>query len=354
MQRNFHALTVSEIRKDIDGAATNIMFDVPPALKDLFEWTSGQHLTIRLRINGEEHRRSYTISNPPGSALRITLKRVKGGIVSNHIGDTLSAGDTVDIMPPFGQFTLIPGKLNRRTHYFYGAGSGITPLYAMIRSVLTEEPHSSAHLVFGNTDANSIMLRDEIEQMQAQYPQRFSVRHVLSRPALLSWFLPWRTGRLNAEAIQVSISETPPVAQDTQYWICGPGKMNSDVRSALLDLDVPDQRIHMESFGGDTESDMSVSGVEAEARIELNGATFDVPVRAGETILDAARSAGLNPPFSCQSGVCGACVALLQQGTVHMRNRMALEDDDISKGLILSCQSIATQDKISVRFENKS
>lgn len=352
MQRNFHSLTVSEIRKEIGGAATSVTFDAPPAVTDLFQWTAGQHLTVRFQLDGQEHRRSYTISNPPESALRITVKRVKGGIVSNHVGDTLKAGDTVDVMPPFGHFALHPGPLKRRTHYFFGAGSGITPLYAMIKTILAEEPHSLAHLVFGNTEASCILFKDELKQMQAEFPQRFTVRHVLSRLALLSWFSPWRTGQVGADAVEAAIRETPPVAQDAQYWICGPGSMNADVRASLRNLDVPDSRIHSESFGGDTESDLSVEGVAATAQIKLNGASYDVPVAAGQTILEAARSAGLNPPFSCQSGVCGACMARLTDGTVHMRNHMALDDCDIAKGLILACQSVATKKNIALRFED--
>lgn len=352
MQRDFHPLTVSEIRKEIGGAATSVTFDIPPALTKLFQWAAGQHLTIRFLIEGEEYRRNYTISNPPGSSLRITVKRVKGGIISNHIGDTLSVGETVEVMAPFGQFTLSPGTLKRRTHYFFAAGSGITPIYAMIATVLADEPHSDAHLVFGNSNADSIIFRDELEQMQAQYSQRFTLRHVLSNPAWASWFSFWRTGRLDAEVIQAAISESPPVAQDAQYWICGPGRINSDLRAALRNLDVPGHRIHMESFGGDIKSDLSVTGVAAIARIKLNGAWHDVPVAVGQTILEAARSQGLTPPFSCQSGVCGACMARLTDGTVHMRSRTALEDAEISKGLVLCCQSVATQKSIALSFES--
>lgn len=352
MQRDFHTLTVSDTRQEIGGAATSVTFDVPPALADLFQWTAGQHLTVRFQIAREEHRRSYTISNPPGSALRITVKRVKDGIVSNHIGDTLSPGDTVEVMPPFGHFTLQPGALKRRTHYFFGAGSGITPLYAMIKAALADEPHSVAHLVFGNANANSIIFQEELEQLQAQHPNRFTLRHVLSHPSLLSWFTPWRTGRLDADVIQAAITETPPVAQDTHYWICGPGSMNADIRAALRNLDVPDNRIHMESFGGDAQEDLSEPGMAATARIKLGGKVSEVPVAAGQTLLDAAIAAGLNPPFSCQSGVCGACVAQLEDGAVHMRNRMALEDRDVEKGLILCCQSVATQKDLSLRFED--
>ncbi|WP_170789359.1 ferredoxin--NADP reductase [Ruegeria lacuscaerulensis] len=352
MQRDFHSLTVSEIRKEIGGAATSVTFDVPSSATDLFQWTAGQHLTVRFQLDEQEQRRSYTISNPPGIALRITVKRVKDGIVSNHVGDTLKVGDAVDVMPPFGHFKLQPGPLKRRTHYFFGGGSGITPLYAMINAVLADEPHSVAHLVFGNTEASGILFKEELDQIQAQFPQRFTVRHVLSRPTLLSWLSPWRTGRVGTDAILAAISETPPVAQDAQYWICGPGRMNAEVRASLQNLDVPDSRIHFESFGGDSESDMSVPGIEATARIEMNGRSNELPVAAGQTILEAARSAGINPPFSCQSGVCGACIAHLTEGAVHMRNRIALDDGDIAKGLILTCQSVATQKNIALRFEN--
>ncbi len=351
MRRDFYPLTVSDIRIEIGGAATSVTLDVPDRLADLFQWTAGQHLTVRFLIEGQEHRRSYTISNPHNSALRVTVKRAKAGIVSNHIGDALSVGDTIEVMPPFGQFTLTPGALKRRTHYFFGAGSGITPLYAMINAVLTAEPHSVAHLIFGNTNAKNIIFRDELEQIQAQYPNRFSVRHVLSHPSLFSWFNPWRTGRLDADTVQDAIAETPPVAQDAQYWICGPGSMNTDLRAALKNLDVPDDRIHTESFGGNVEPDLSTSGVAATARINLNGAWHDVAVGAGQTILEAARFEGLDPPFSCQSGVCGACIARLTEGAVHMRSRVALEDEDISKGYILCCQSVATQETIALKFE---
>ena len=133
---NFHKLTVADIRKEISGAATSVIFTVPANLSEQFNWQAGQHLTLRFVLDGIEHRRSYTISNAPGQSLRITSKRVKKGIVSNHIGDNLKPGDVVEVMPPFGGFKLVPDALARRTHYFFAAGSGITPLYAMICDLL--------------------------------------------------------------------------------------------------------------------------------------------------------------------------------------------------------------------------
>ncbi|WP_298905059.1 2Fe-2S iron-sulfur cluster-binding protein [uncultured Aliiroseovarius sp.] len=351
MSHDFHKLTVASITPEIDGAATSVVFNVPDALQDDFTWTAGQHLTLRFAFDGEEERRSYTISNPPGAELRITVKRVKGGKVSNHIGDALNVGDEVEVMPPFGGFTLTPGATARRTHYFFGAGSGITPLYAMINAVMTNEPFSVAHLVYGNADAQSIIFQDSLSDLTDQHPDRLTVRHVLSSPSLWSWFTPWRTGRVDAAAISVAISETPPEAQDVQYWICGPGSMNGDVKSILMGLDVPADRIHMESFGGAGKSTVPVTGsVAATAQITLNGVTHEVVVGKGQTVLQAALTAGVDIPFSCQSGVCGACKAHLSEGKVHMSARMALEDDEVANNEILCCQSFPLTDRLNLSF----
>lgn len=352
MSHDFHKLTVASITPEIDGAATSVVFNVPDALQDDFTWTAGQHLTLRFAFDGQEERRSYTISNPPGAELRITVKRVKDGKVSNHIGDALNVGDEVEVMPPFGGFTLTPGATARRTHYFFGAGSGITPLYAMINAVMTNEPFSVAHLVYGNADAKSIIFQDSLSDLTDQHPDRLTVRHVLSSPSLWSWFTPWRTGRVDVAAISVAISETPPEAQDVQYWICGPGSMNQDVKSALIALDVPTDRIHMESFGGGAATYVDVdNSVDARATIALNGTTHDIAVKKGETLLTAALGAGVDIPYSCQSGVCGACKARLKHGEVHMNARMALEDADIAKGAILCCQSVPLSKQLDVVVE---
>lgn len=348
---NFHKLTVAEICKEIGGAATSVIFTVPANLSEQFHWQAGQHLTLRFVLEGIEHRRSYTISNPPGQTLRITSKRVPKGIVSNHIGDNLKPGDVVEVMPPFGGFKLNPDALARRTHYFFAAGSGITPLYAMICDLLNKEPHSVAHLIFGNAKADQIIFREELEALAQAHPDRLSLRHVLSAPSMWSWFTPWRSGRVDTKAVEAAISETPPVAQDVQYWICGPGSMNTDVRSALMSLDVPSNRIHMESFGGDAQVSDGVNGVASTMKVTLGGITKDIPVASDQTLLDAMRAADMPPPFSCQSGVCGACRAHLNKGEVHMRRHMALEENEIAKGEILTCQSVAQTDTLEVKFD---
>ncbi|MDA4847979.1 ferredoxin--NADP reductase [Hoeflea poritis] len=350
--RDFHRLQVLETREEIDGRAKTVVFEVPPQRTETFAWRPGQHITLRFRLNGEELRRSYSVSASPfsGEPMRITVKRVKRGRVSNHINDHVKRGDTLEVMPPFGGFCLDPGHRLRRTHYFFAGGSGITPLFAMLNSALCAEPHSFCHLVYGNQDAGSIILRSELDALLVAHPRRLTVSHVLSRPSLFSSFGFWRRGRIDRAAIDAHFSENPPYAQDAQYYVCGPGAMNGAVRAGLMDLDVPVNRIHMESFGGNQMIDDSVSGVAANASVRLNGSVTNVPVKKDQTLLQAMRDGGLDPPFSCQSGVCGACAAKLTGGKVHMRARMALEDADVAKGRILTCQSVPVTEELSVRF----
>lgn len=353
IRRDFHPLRVLDTRTELGGMAKTVMFDVPQALRDTFAWRAGQHLSFRLNVNGEEQRRSYSISSSPvtGEPLRITVKRVKGGVLSTHINTTVQKGDVIDVMPPFGGFCLDPGATARRTHYFFGAGSGITPLYAMLGSVMAGEPNSFAHLAYGNSNEKSILFEDALNAFREAHPDRLSIHHVFSRPGWWSSADYWRKGVLDKAAIEALITENPPYAQDAQYYICGPGSMNETVKDALMSLDVPTSRIHMESYGGATQLDTSVRGLAAQAQVTLGGQSHSIDIAKGQTVLDALKAAGLKPPFSCQSGVCGACRANLDSGQVHMRARMALEDGDIARGAVLTCQSLPTTGTLSLSYD---
>ncbi len=352
MSGGFHALVVSETRQEIGGLAKTVVFDVPDRLKATFAWRAGQHLSLRFNINGREERRSYSISASPASAepLQITVKRVRDGLVSNHIVDTVEKGDVIEVVPPFGTFCLDAASNLRRTHYLFAAGSGITPLYAMLHSVLCHEPHSFVCLAHGNRSADTILLRSEIDDLAKTHSDRISVNHVLSAPSMWSGFDYWRKGTIDKHAIEALISENPPYAQDAQYYVCGPGAMNTSVKTALMSLDVPASRIHLENYGGATEIDDRIKGIAATANITLNGIAADIRITENQNVLQAARNAGINPPFSCQSGVCGACRAELRKGSVHMRATMALDDADIERGYILTCQSVATSKNLSITY----
>lgn len=353
MSRDFQPLTVLDTREEIGGMAKTVMFDVPDALRETFQWRAGQHLSFRFMVNGEEQRRSYSISSSPftGNPLRITVKRVKDGRVSNFINDTVKKGDVIEVMPANGSFCLDPSDTARRTHYFFGAGSGITPLYSMLASVMAAEPNSFAHLAYGKNNEKSILLEDEINQVWEANPDRMTVHHVFSKPGWWSSADYWRSGMIDKAAIEALISENPPYAQDAQYYVCGPGGMNKAVKQALMSLDVPASRIHMESYGAAADLDTSVEGIAATAQVKLKGATQSVNIDKGQTVLEAVKAAGLKPPFSCQSGVCGSCRAKITDGEVHMRSRAALEDKDIDGGAILTCQSLPTTETLTLSYD---
>lgn len=352
----FHWLTVRQVHQEIGGQAKTVVFEVPADLADVFNWQAGQHITVRFVLDANEVRRSYSISASPhaGEPLQITVKRVKDGLVSNHINDHVEAGDSIEVMAPFGNFQFTPGRTARRTCYFFAAGSGITPIKSMVQSLLSAEPHSVAHLIYGNRDAGSILFRERLVQLCSENPERLTVSHLLSNPSWLSSFKYWRSGHIDREAISVVIDENPPYAQDVQYFVCGPGGMNGAVREGLIAHDVPADRIHMESYGGTIKTDDTVEGLAAELTVTLDGSPANVPVSAGQTLLEAMRAQQLNPPFSCQSGVCGACRAKLVSGEVHMRARMALEDSDVEAGAILACQAVARSPEIKIDFDHQS
>ena len=353
VRRDFYPLTVRDTRVEIGGLAKTVIFDVPRGLRKTFAWRAGQHISLRFLIGGREARRTYSVSSSPasGDPLQITVKRVREGLVSNHVNDTVEAGAVIDVMPPFGGFCLDPAGTLRRTHYFFGAGSGITPLHAMLRSVLRAEPWSFAHLLYGNRNADTILLREQLSGYASDFPSRLTVRHVLSRPSARSAFDHWRRGIIDKAAVEALIAEEPPYAQDAQYYICGPGGMNRAVKAALLGMDVPLERIHMESYGGGAERDEGVEGVAARAAVTLGGRTRTVSIARAQTVLEAVRAAGVEPPFSCQSGVCGACRARLTGGSVHMLARAALDDAEIEAGTVLTCQSVATSEEVALSYD---
>ncbi|WP_057465954.1 ferredoxin--NADP reductase [Pseudovibrio sp. POLY-S9] len=352
MRNIVYSLRVSEVISETKYAKT-IRFDVPAELKEEFFWKPGQHITIELDANGEKVRRPFTISAAPshGNALQITVKSNPNGIVSKFLCTKVKAGQQLNVMPPFGGFTLEPLKDQQRTLYFFAGGSGITPAVAMIEAALEREPRSKLFLLYANRTADDIIFKEQLELLAERFPSQLEVRHILSKPSLWSMFSPWKSGRITKDVALEYLSGCRPVAQNTQYFICGPGTMNADVRKALRNCDVPTDRIHAESFGGNLDTPKDVASVPALLKLDYYGETIELEVAKGQSIMNAVRAAGLEPPYSCQSGICGACRAQIKSGAVNMKARMALEDSEVAKGAILTCQSYAKTAELSINFK---
>lgn len=355
----FYKLKVVDIQKVTDEASA-IAFDVPYELYDTFNYKPGQYLTLQFNIKGENVRRSYSLCSSPNleEPLRIGVKRVKDGLVSNYINDQLSVGDTVEIMPPDGRFIADVDAQHYKSYYLFAAGSGITPILSILRTVLYTEEQSHVYLFYGNRNKASIMFDQELEVLQQQYPERFVLEHTLSK-AKSKWGLwskssddTYRKGRIDAKAIQWFINEYPPYAQNAEYYICGPGTMIDNTKNALKAIDVPEDRIFMESFGGTIAEGPKKEGVANATLIaHLDGEAIEVTVPKGKTLLRTLIDQGKEPPFSCEGGVCSTCMCKLEKGQVHMINNVALDENDINEGYILSCQSIPLTEEVEIIYE---
>ncbi len=355
----FYQLKVLDVKKETEDS-TSIAFDVPSELYDVFNYKPGKYLTLKFDLNGEEVRRSYSLCSSPVTEepLRIGVKRVKNGLVSNHINDHLKVGDAVEVMPPDGRFFADVKKNNYKTYYLFSAGSGITPILSILKTVLSTEEQSFVYMIYGNKSQDTVMFNTELKALEEQYPDRFFLVHALSRPKN-TWSDLWksskeqayRKGRVDSKAVRWFINEFPPYAQNAEYYICGPGTMIENTKKALKEIDVPDERIFIESFGLDNKGDSTKGFDSAKLTAHLNGEKIEVSVPKGKTILRTLIAAGKEPPYSCEGGVCSTCMCKLKNGKVHMKNNLALTDKEVEQGYILSCQSIPLTESVEIEYE---
>lgn len=364
MDHSFYELKVKAIRTETEDAVT-VVFEVPETLSDTFQFTQGQYLTLRFQFKGKEERRAYSMcSSPLDNDLAVTVKRLKGGKVSNYVHDQLKAGDTVEVMPPEGRFFTPLKEENKKTYYIFGAGSGITPLMSILTTILEKEPLSKVCLLYGNRNEDTIIFKNSLEALEKRYRDQLVVEHILSQPkreksgGLLSFLskgtVLWqgKTGRINASIVKDFIQEHPAGTEQVEYFICGPGSMIEAVEKALKDLSVNKDRIHTERFTSDVdEKDKAKGTAGAKIIVHLNGDKIETEVPEGKTILDVLLDLRYDPPYSCHSGACSTCMAKIISGSVKMDACYALDDDEIAEGYILTCQSHPTSEVVELSYE---
>ncbi len=354
----YHPLRVAEITRRA-GDAVSLTFEVPASLREHYRYRPGQHLNLRLRLEGAEVRRSYSLHGCPvlGEPPMITVRRVPGGRASNAINDALRVGDTVEATPPTGSFGPDLDPAAYRQYVLVGAGSGITPLYSILRSVLHAERHSFVDLLYGNRSRSTALFADDLDALRDRFPHRLRVQHTFSRPGWSSLWRPGRGawhGRIEGPLLRRFVDAYPPRAQTTEYYVCGPGAMNTAVRDELVRLGVPPPLVHVEHYGlpaATTEAPPTIGTVDACLVAHLHGRRAEVRVPAGDTVLDALRREGYDPPYSCESGVCSTCKARVTRGAVQMRASMALSESEIDRGYALTCQALPTTESVEVTYE---
>jgi ring-1,2-phenylacetyl-CoA epoxidase subunit PaaE len=356
MSTHFHPLKVAEIVPET-ADANSIRFEVPPELREAFAFRAGQHLTLKAEIDGDEVRRNYSLCTAPADGdWMVTVKRIRGGVFSNWIGDNLRAGDVLEVLPPHGSFTCDFDPARSRRFVGIAGGSGITPIMSLIRTALSREPDSRFTLLYGNRDANSVIFLDALADLKDRYLGRLELYHFLAEEEQeIALF----NGMLDRARCGEAIEQLVGDAGNVDGWfICGPGPMMDAAEGALLDRNVEAERIHIERFTADRPSaalahemaQLQTQAAGTSVSVTLDGRTRRVPFSEGN-ILDSARASGLPAPFACKAGVCATCRAKVTSGKVEMAARYGLTDEEVAEGYILTCQSVPVGDGVAVDYD---
>lgn len=355
----FHALRVSDVTSETRDAIA-VTFAVPPELADTYRYQPGQHLTLRTTIDGHEVRRSYSIcAAAQDQRLRIAIKRVDGGLFSTWANAHLGAGQTLDVMPPSGHFH-VPLDASHRKHYVgFAAGSGITPLLSIIETTLRAEPDSRFTLFYGNRASSTVIFKEALEDLKDTYLHRLNLVFILSRETLdIDLF----NGRLDGAKTDALLKQWVDPASIDVAFICGPQSMMEEVSGALMQNGVDASRIKRELFGTTAPANAAprpqhrVAGKQdCEVTVIHDGRSRSFTVaKNSQTVLDAALEQGIELPYSCKGGVCSTCRCKRVSGDVDMDVNFALEDYEVARGFILSCQSYAVSDTLLLDFDQET
>jgi ring-1,2-phenylacetyl-CoA epoxidase subunit PaaE len=381
---DYQPLGITAVRRET-AEAIAVTLEVPSALAAAFRFRPGQHLPVRAPIDGAEQRRTYSICCGPGEpGLRIAVKRVAGGLFSNWANDTLKAGGTLDVMPPAGRFILPDSEGEARLLVAFAAGAGITPILAMAKHALDREPHTSFTLVYGNRSPETILFAKELEDLKDRHLDRFTLLHTLSHSEESG--APLFEGRITADKVRALAGCLFKPAEVAHVFLCGPGSMIKEARTALLALGMPAGKVHFEFFapaggapsprpapqgpkpalpacapsarvrgegrGGPLPAEGRGEGIAGtEAIAILDGIRHRFTVPPGGKVVDAALAAGIRVPYSCKGGMCCTCRARLIEGEAEMATNYSLEPWEIERGFILTCQAVPTSPRLVVDYD---
>jgi 3-ketosteroid 9alpha-monooxygenase subunit B len=337
-----HPLRVARVIPETHDSVS-IVLEVPDAFASMYTYRAGQFLSFKVPYGGRVLTRSYSLSSSPDTdaRLKVTVKRVAGGRISNWMNEQVREGSQLMVVPPAGHFVLADGATRDVT--LFAGGSGITPCISIVKSGLATTARR-LQLIYANRDARSIIFERELEALRADHPTRLEVIHRLDD----------RDGFLGADDVADLVAGRP----DSDFYLCGPAPFMEVVERALHGLGVDRAHIHVEHFVSPPDHDEpsdplpATAGETAPASITivLDGKTHDVPYEPGERVLAAAQRAGLDPPFSCEEGYCSCCMAKLASGQVSMAANDCLTQDLLDEGWVLTCQSRCVSTGIKIEY----
>jgi len=347
----FKALKVAEVRKET-ASAISILFEVPAELKDTFTFLPGQYVTLKLDIEGKEIRRSYSIcAAPHENELRVAVKAVKNGVFSNYALNSLKAGDIIEVAPPEGKFSITSATSHQRNYMAFAAGSGITPVISMIKDVLYKETHAKFILIYGNKSEEDTIFHSEIKMLQEKYPDRFMVHFLYSQKITGDAIL----GRIDRSIVNLMLKNKYKDIDFFGFYLCGPEAMIEIVSEVIKENKQPASKIHYElftpSYTSGAVTTRTLEG-EAEVTVILDDEEYNFSMSKKKYLLTGAIDEDLDPPYSCQGGICSSCIAKVTEGEAVMDKNAILTENEIADGLILTCQAHPKSDKITIDFDD--
>jgi ring-1,2-phenylacetyl-CoA epoxidase subunit PaaE len=358
---HFHSLKIHDVRRETKDCVS-IAFDVPNDLRHVFAFKAGQYVNVRAMIDGEEIRRSYSLCSAPHSGeWRIAVKRVDDGAFSQFANASLKTGDSIDVMPPDGKFVFEADRDEEQHVLAVAAGSGITPILSIVTTLLEREPNSRVTLIYGNRHVRDIIFKEAIEDLRDRFLTRFQVVHVLSQEPQDS---PISNGRVDKKKIQTICSKINRIARLNRAYVCGPGLMIDETVSTLIECGLDDSKIFRERFtagsspsrsknvfGASTKSAREIAP-SAEVTIIADGIerVLRVPFE-GASVLEVALAASIDAPYACKAAVCCTCRAQVLEGKVKMDANFTLEQHEVNRGFVLTCQSHPITPVVKISYD---
>lgn len=359
----FHKLKIADVRKET-ADCVSVAFDVPASLKEEYKFIHGQYLTLKLFVKGEELRRSYSIcSGVNENELRVAIKKVKDGKASNFVYDNFKAGQEVEVMTPMGSFHSPMNPSHKKSYVLFVGGSGITPMFSIVKTVLQAEPNSSLILFYGNMNEESSIFKKQLDELAHNNSSRFKLHYVFENPVGHTEDI--YKGMLTKEKVQGLLDKHLPLikvpgdfslSSDNEFFICGPKPMMDNVRETLEENQIDKLRIHIEYFTSSTidkeEKKAVIEKIISKVTVIQYGmeTTFDL-ASDKKAILDAAIEHGVDAPFACKGAVCATCRGKVIEGKVHMDKNFALTDAEVAEGFILTCQSHPITPVVKVDYD---
>lgn len=347
----FNTLTISDITRQTDQCVT-LTFDVPSLLKSVFSFKAGQYITLKATINGDDVRRDYSLCSSPSSGkITVAVKAIENGTFSTYANNTLKVGDTLEVSKPQGRFVFESNAEAKRTIAAFAAGSGITPVLSIAKTVLTEEPNSNMVLIYGNKTKNDTIFFNQLTDLQKQYSDRFHIQFLYSQSndddAL--------EGRIQKSTVNLIVADKYKEITIDAFYLCGPEAMINTVKEALVENNVAEDKINFELFTASTKEEantVEISDGNTEITVTVDDESETFTMSQKDTVLDAALKQDLDAPYSCQGGVCSSCLARVTDGKAVMRQNNILSDAEVAEGLILTCQAHPTTATLVVDFDD--